>query len=170
VGLSLCVPWWTLPIALIGACFLAGRQHDCRAKGTAVTLLANWCACTAVVNWTHDEYPVVWFATFDYAAALVIVLLVPLGRRNRTRWQTSIGLLYACEFIVHGFVAWIEMYRPDEVRAARYYGYDAIYLFAWMQALVILTWGGRGYLHRHRVRRRVMAYYQHLPAPARSRR
>lgn len=163
VSLSLSAPWWALPPALIALCVMSGRLCDCRMRGTSVTLLANWSACTAIALATRNTYPPIWFFIFDYLSGLIVLVLVPLGRRRLSHWQRSIGALYAVELIVHAGV----LMSTNEA-AAKYYGWHMLHIIAWMQAVVVAIWGGTALLRRHRLHRRGSPPHWSVPASPRA--
>lgn len=117
---------------------------------TALILLGNWVANSALVYFGGDAFPWPLFAVTDYLTAVLIALVA------MERWQMAVAAIYAAQLVTHAG------YGLSAQGAVQQYQYwYALYYLAWAQVAIFFGWWGYERLRRWHGARRSMAH----PAP-----
>jgi hypothetical protein len=119
------------------AMLILGFAIDARwLAGTAAILLGNWLAEVAMVAYSGDQFPWLFFMVADYLSALAILVTMT------TRWQVMVAAIYAVQMVCHAAFG-----LSAQGAWPRYQYWHALTYTGWAQ-LVVIAGGGIYALHR----------------------
>lgn len=124
-------------LLLASQAFGSDQQRKC-----AVTIAANWTACTAYVLVSDNYTPWIWFWVMDILSAVAVTSLRPVSRARK-----ALAFSYMVQFGIHAGYGLAD--RGDPLTYLRLLDYVLV-----AQMVLIFTWiAADGLLHSDRFRR-----------------